>query len=249
MDCDLTCSTLHGYFDNELSAASDAEFKRHLEHCSDCVAELDACDFVRDSLQRSHIYEQAPALLRRKIRVDLRSFAPTTAPSQLLPRRWLAAAALLFAAFVVWRVIPSYPREEDYQAEFAVGIVDAHLRSLLPGEVTNVNSADPQTVRAWFEGKVKFAFPVRDFADHGFSLQGGRLDIVQGRTVVALVYASGEHLVNVFIWPTREADVFPRAGSRQGYQWIDWRKDKVEFCTVSNTPSAELQQLQRLLAE
>ena len=87
MDCDLTCSTLHGYFDNEMSAASDAEFKRHLEHCSDCVAELDACYFVRDSLQRSHIYEHAPALLRRKIRADLRSFAPTTASSQARSRR------------------------------------------------------------------------------------------------------------------------------------------------------------------
>jgi anti-sigma factor RsiW len=121
---------------------------------------------------------------------DLHSFAPTTAPSQLLPWRWPAAAALLFAAFLGWRVIPSHPREKDYQAEFAVGIVDAHLRSLSPGQITNVNSTDPQTVRAWFEGKVKFAFPVCDFADHGFSLRGGRVDIVQGRTVVALVYAS-----------------------------------------------------------
>jgi anti-sigma factor RsiW len=130
-----------------------------------------------------------------------------------------------------------------------MGIVDAHLRSLLPGQLTNVNSTDPQAVKAWFEAKVKFPFPVRDFADHGFSLQGGRVDVVQGRTVAALVYASRKHLVNVFIWPTREPDASSRAGSRQSYQWIDWRKGKIEFCAVSDAPTSDLQQLQMLFTE
>jgi anti-sigma factor RsiW len=139
--------------------------------------------------------------------------------------------------------------EEDYQAEFAAGIVDAHLRSLQPGQITNANSTDPQIVRAWFEGEVKLALPVRDFSDHGFSLQGGRVDVVQGRTVAALVYASRKHLVNVFAWPTREPDASPRVGSQQGYQWIDWRKGKIEFCAVSDAPTSDLQQLQELLTE
>ena len=249
MNCDLSRSTLHGYFDSELSPARAIEFKRHLEQCSDCLAELDACDAVRDSLRRSRLYEHAPALFKQKIRADLRSLAPATAPSLLLSWRWLTAAALLLIALVVWRVTPGLHKEEDYQAEFAAGIVDAHLRSLLPGQITNVNSTDPQTVRAWFEEKVKFAFPVSDFADHGFSLQGGRVDVVQGRTVAALVYANKEHLVNVFAWPTREPDASSRAGSRQGYQWIDWRKGKMEFCIVSDAPTAELEQLQRLFTE
>src|SRR5207245_123728 len=87
----------------------------------------------------------------------------------------------------------------DCMDEFAAGIVDAHLRSLLPGQITNVNSSDPQTVGTWFDGKVKFVFPVRNFADDGFALQGGRVDIVQGRTVAALVYRGRDQLFNVFI--------------------------------------------------
>jgi anti-sigma factor RsiW len=174
-------------------------------------------DLLSGQLQVAQLYEAAPASLRKKIRINLRPVAPTPAPSSLLSWRWVAAAALLLVAFVVWRVIPAFHGEEDYQARFATGIVDAHLRSLLPGQITNVNSNDPQTVRAWFEGKVKFAFLVRDFADYGFSLRGGRVDVVQGRTVATLVYASGEHLVNVFIWPTRQQDADPLAGSRQGY--------------------------------
>jgi anti-sigma factor RsiW len=244
--CDFADSLLHGYFDGELTDTSAAEFERHLQHCVHCAVELVDLDLLSGQLQVAQLYEAAPASFRKKIRTNLRSIAPTPAPSSLLSWRWLAAAALLLVAFVAWRVIPAFQGEEDYQARFATGIVDAHLRSLLPGQTTDVNSNDPQTVRAWFEGKVKFVFLVRDFADYGFSLRGGRVDVVQGRTVAALVYANREHLFNVFVWPTRERAASPRAGSRQGYQWIDWRKGKIEFCAVSDAPTSDLLQLQQL---
>jgi anti-sigma factor RsiW len=249
--CDFADSLLHGYFDGELSDPSAAEFERHLQHCVHCAVELVDLDLLSGQLQVAQLYKAAPASFRKKIRANLRPVAPTPtpAPSSLLSCRWLAVAALLLAALVVWRVIPAFHGEEDYQAQFATGIVDAHLRSLLPGQITSVNSNDPQAVRAWFESKVKFAFPVRDFADHGFSLQGGRVDVVRGRSVAALVYVDKTNLINVFTWPTRETDTSPHTGSRQGYQWIDWRKDKIEFCAVSDAPTSDLKQLQDLLTE
>jgi anti-sigma factor RsiW len=247
--CDLADSLLHGYFDGELSDPSAAEFERHLQHCVHCAVELVDLDLLSGQLQVAQLYKAAPASFRKKIRTNLRPVAPTPAPSSLLSWQWLAAAALLLVAFVVWRVIPAFHREEDYQARFATGIVDAHLSALLPGQITNVNSNDPQTVIAWFGGQVKFAFPVRDFADAGFSLRGGRVDVVQGRTVAALVYANREHLFNVFVWPTREQDASPRTGSRQGYQWIDWREGEIEFCAVSDAPTSDLRQLQDLFTE
>jgi anti-sigma factor RsiW len=249
MSCDLDNAVLHSYFDGELSVVRAAEFQNHLAHCSDCINELAALSSVRGSLKYARLYEFAPASLRRKICADLHSRTPTTRPLSLLGWRGLAAsAALVFVAFILWRVIPAVRKEEDYQAEFAAEIVDAHLRSLLPGQITNVNSTDPETVRMWFDSKVKFAFPVRDFASNGFALQGGRVDIVQGRTVAALVYRSREQVFNVFIWRTRESDGSAHAGTRQGYQWIDWRKDKLEFCAVSDATPSDLRRLQRLLA-
>jgi anti-sigma factor (TIGR02949 family) len=250
MSCDLEYSVLHSYFDGELSVVRAAEFKRHLADCSDCMDELAALSSVRGLLKYARLYESVPASLRRKIRADLHSIAPT--PGWSLPMAWrglAAAAALFLVVLILWRVISGVRKEEDYHAEFAAGIVDAHLRSLLPAQLKNVNSTDPQTVRTWFEGKVKFVFPVRDFADTGFALQGGRVDIVQGRTVAALVYRSRAQLFNVFIWHTGESDGPPRTGSRQGYQWIDWRKDKLEFCAVSDAASADLGRLQRILTD
>jgi len=250
MSCDFTNSAVHGYFDGELSVVGAAEFKHHLAHCSDCIDELAALSSVRGSLRYAQLYEPAPTSLVRKIRADLYSVSPKVRPSLHQAWRGLAAAAgLLFVVLILWRVMPGLRKEEDYQAAFAAEIVDAHLRSLLPGQATNVNSSDPQTVRAWLQGKVQFAVPVRDLANNGFALQGGRVDIVQGRTVAALVYRGGDQLFNVFIWRTSVPDSSPRAGSRQGYQWIAWRKDKLEFCTVSDAAPADLGRLHQLLTE
>jgi anti-sigma factor RsiW len=160
--------------------------------------------------------------------------------------RACAAIAVFLVVLILW---PGVRKEEDYQAEFAAEIVDAHLRSFLPGQTTNVNSTDPETVKAWFASQVKFVFPVRDFATDGFALQGGRVDIVQGRTVAALVYRNREQVFSVFIWRARESDGSAHAGTRQGYQWIDWRKDSLEFCTVSEAAPSDLERLHRLLSE
>ena len=250
MSCDFTHFALHDYFDGELSVVRTAEFKHHLAHCSDCIDELARLNSVRGALRHALLYKPAPASLARKIRADLYSASPKISPS--LHQAWsglVVAAGLLFVVLVLWRVMPGVRKEEDYQAEFAAEIVDAHRRALLPGQATNVNSTDPQTVRAWLKEKVQFAVPVRDLADNGFALQGGRVDIVQGRTVAALVYRGGDQLFNVFIWRTSESDGSPRVGSRQGHQWIAWRKDKLEFCAVSDAAPADLERLQRILTD
>jgi anti-sigma factor RsiW len=250
MNCDLDHGVLHSYFDGELSVVRAAEFKHHLVHCSDCIDELAVLSSVRGSLKYARLYEAAPASLRLRIRADIHAMMPAARPS--LPLGWrglIAAAALLFVTLILWRVIPGLRKEENYQAEFAAEILDAHLRSLLPGQITNVNSTDPETVRAWFDSKVKFVFPVRNFADDGFALQGGRVDIVQGRTVAGLVYRNRQQIFNVFIWRTRESDGSAHSGTRQGYQWIDWRKDRLEFCTVSEAAPPDLERLHRLLTE
>jgi len=243
MRCDFADSLLQGYFDGELSAASAAEFERHLQHCVHCPVELVDMDLLSERLQVAQLYESAPASLRKKIHANLRPVAAATAKSQPLLWHWLAAAAaLLLLVIAGWRV-NSALRTDDYQAELAEEIVDAHMLSLQPGHLTGISSNDEQAVKAWFKGRLTF---VRDFANDGFALQGGRLDVVDERSVAVLVYARTGHLINVFIWPTRERDTSPRLGSRQGYRWVDWRKGRTEFCAVSDAPTSDLQQLQRL---
>ena len=253
MGCELTQTVLHGYMDGELDAARAADFERHLISCSDCVAVLEANESVRSSIQRAGLYERAPRALRQKIQAQIggstqASVIPIPKPAMW---RWLAiAATVLLALFLGWRLPSLLPGNGE--TALASAIVDAHLRSLQPGHLEDVVSTDQHTVKPWFDGKLDFAPPVRDFANEGFPLRGGRLDVVRGRTVAVLVYARRKHLVNVFVWPTTptaEADSEPVSGTQLGYHWIDWRKSGMEMCAVSDVSRDDLADLQRLLVQ
>ena len=249
MKCEFADSLLQGYFDGELNDRRAAEFERHLAHCDRCATELVDLDWLSGRLQLTPIYESAPASLLRTINTHLHPIARTRTASQPLFWQWLAAAvALLFFAIVLWKAGPGL-RNDEYQAEIAGEIVDAHLRSLQPGHLTGIASNDERVVKGWLDARVKFALPVRDFAKVGFALNGGRLDVVEGRSVAVLVYEHYGRPIDVFIWSTREPDTSSRTGSRQGFQWVDWRKGKMEFCAVSDAAPAELEQLHLLIAE
>jgi anti-sigma factor RsiW len=182
------------------------------------------------------------------MRRDLRLLS-SSAGTQSLLWQWLAAAAaLVLITLGVSRVNPDL-RSHDYQTELAGEIVDMHRHSLQPGHTTGIASDNEQVVRQWFDDRLRFSLPVRNFADEGFALQGARVDNVEGRSVAALVYLSGGHLFNVFMWPTKEEDRSPHAGSLGGYQWIYWRKHTVEFCLVSDAAPGDLDRLHRLIAE
>ena len=161
--------------------------------------------------------------------------------------QWVAAAAaLLLVAIATWRLTPELSND-DYETKLAGEIIDMHMRSLEVGYTTGITSHDERAVKEWVGRKLKFALPVRDFAESGFALQGGRVDVVEGRSVATLVYAHEGRLIDVFIWPTRKPDSSPREGSQQTFQWVDWRKGKLEFCAVSDVEPTGLKQLYQLM--
>lgn len=249
MSCDRADAFLHGYFDNELDALGAAEFEDHLDQCSGCADALEALNSLRSSMNLANLYQKAPDSLRKQVLVGLRSARPvSTVAARRLWRGLALAAALVLFAYTGWQ-LASVHRGDNEDTVLAAEVVDAHLRSLQPGHLTDVVSSDQHTVKPWFDGKLDFSPPVRDFSDQGFPLQGGRLDVVHGRAIAALVYGRRKHLVSIFIWPTTEQDASLREGSRQGYQWIHWRKGGMEFCAVSDAAPSDLEQLQRLFTE
>jgi anti-sigma factor RsiW len=204
-------------------------------------------DLLRDSLQLAQLYEPATASLRRKINAPLRPTAPTTTASPPRLWHWLAAAAALLSIAILLGIVGPRLSTDDYQAELAGEIVDAYVHSLRPGPIDGIASNDESVVNGRLDRGSGFAVPVRDFANEGFALKGGRIDVIEGRSVAVLVYERNGHPINVFIWRTRERDSPPRTGSRQSFQWIDWRKGKMEFCAVSDAHRADLEQLQKLI--
>lgn len=249
MNCEFSRTTVHAYFDGELDAVRSADFEAHAEICLECKAALKAMGALRTRLQESDLFEEASPQLVDRIRKQI-AHATNEGRTTLSPPQRLflisvfglaAAAVCLIVSFFVFQ---SYSRSTQITAE----LIDAHVRSLQPGHLTDVLSTDQHTVKPWFDGKLEFIPPVTDFSHQGFSLVGGRLDIIGGHNVAALVYSRRKHLINVFVWPYRERGPdLVNSGSRQGYNWLQWHSGDMTFCLVSDVSPADLRELQDLI--
>src|SRR4029077_9395020 len=188
--------------------------------------------------------------LRKKIRADLDAATQPAAAPRIPVWRWFAvAAAILIVAGISWYSWPRPLIDSAASAPFtAAELIDAHVRSLQPGHLTDVLSSDQHTVKPWFNGKLAFVPPVKDFTDEGFALIGGRLDVLGGQNVAALVYARRKHVINVFVLPTKEPDTpIHSPGLRQGYQWRHWRRQGMEYCAVSDVSDSDIYELAQLI--
>lgn len=248
MACEQSHTLVHAYLDSELDPVRAAEFEHHLEQCSACVSELDKQESLRSSIKQAQLYEKAPATLRKKVLTNVHRSEPVPIrPARPLTTWLAAAAAILLLVGASWFTIPRLRNAGD-QSVIAAQIVDAHLRSLQPGHLVDVISTDQHTVKPWFDGKLDFAPPVTDFSAEGFPLQGGRLDVVHGRTVAALAYGRRKHLISVFIWPVSQQDSTIHTGGEQGYNWLTWQKNGMQFSAVSDVSTADLVELRGLLS-
>jgi anti-sigma factor RsiW len=250
LNCEFAQTTVHAYFDGELDALRSADFEDHLEICAECNAELKQISALHKRLQESDLFEQASAQLIDRIRTQISGDGKRTKvfavrrPFLISAFGALAAAAASIA--IVFLVFQSRSQGTRITAE----LIDAHVRSLQPGHLTDVLSTDQHTVKPWFDGKLDFVPPVSDFSEQGFPLVGGRLDIVDGRNVAALVYSRRKHFINVFVWPYRERESnLVGSGSHQGYNWLRWKSGEMEFCLVSDASSTDLRELKDLIRE
>jgi len=250
MRCELSGSVAQAYLDGELDAQRAVEFEQHLGTCDECAESLESGKALRSSLQAAQLYEPAPVALRARIRTHMRPTARESFVARLVALRWLpATASILLLASVLWLVLPGW--REGPRTDVTTGeLIDAHIRSLQAGHLTDVASTDQHTVKPWFAGKLDFAPPVHDFANEGFPLLGGRLDVLGGKTVAALVYGRRKHFINVFVWPTQKADTSIHApASRQGYQYTDWCHEGMEFNAVSDVSASDLRDLAQLFVK
>lgn len=248
MTCDFSPTAVHGYFDGELDAVRAADFERHLEVCVECRTSLEQMESLRRRIRRSALSEQASPQLRQQItqQLGLTSNPPGRAPSA---GRWLLVPAfgLMAVAAVFWAAL-ALVQPHTNSTRITAELIDAHVRSLQPGHLTDVISTDQHTVKPWFDGKLDFIPPVADYAEQGFPLEGGRLDVVDGHNVAALIYGRRKHTINLFVWPERVSNVMSgSSGSRQGYNWLLWKVGDNRFCLVSDVSLADLRELKDLI--
>ena len=254
MNCEFAQTTVHAYFDGELDALRAVDFEDHLEICSECNAELTEIGALSRQLHESALFQPAtPQLLNRVRKKIAQQTAQTGDHSGAVVFKarspWLGAAfgALAAAAGLLLAFLVIQP--DGQQDRIAAELVDAHVRSLQPGHLTDVLSTSEHTVKPWFDGKLDFIPPVYDFSTQGFALVGGRMDVVDGHDVAVLVYSRDKHVINVFVWPYREKETLAGSGSHAGYNWLRWQSGDMELCLISDASPTDLSELRDLIRQ
>ena len=251
MPCAETERRLHAYFDGELDALGAATFEGHLETCAECRAALAELEDLRGALRAELPDERAPAALAARITaaLDRETPAPVVRKQRFAApfgRGLLAGAGggLLAAALAVFLIVPHIvaPR-----AALLDDLVNAHVRSLLPAHLVDVESTDRHTVKPWFAGHVDVSPAVYDFTAQGYHLVGGRADYFEHQRAAALIYQHGAHVINVFSWAGEAA--LPADTTRNGYHLAFWKEGNLQYCAVSDTGWPELLKLVGLIRD
>jgi anti-sigma factor RsiW len=226
------------YVDGELPATDSAAFEFALEACPDCRRRLEAARTM-SGLLRELPAAPAPDLLRARIERELRMISLKAAPR--LPRepmRWTAmAASLIVAVGVGWlggNLSGQGARETDE-------LVSGYLRVASSEHAVDVASTDRHTVKPWFAGRIDYSPPVYDLTAVGFPLEGGRLDLVDGRKVSVLVYRHNQHRVALTLWPASSTgSVSANVTQRDGFTLAEWRHGGFEMRAVADLAPGEM---------
>ena len=245
MRCDEIRPRLDAYIDGELAEAERVQLRDHFADCPECGPQAAALERLRDGIRRSAPTHRAPEALRSQISFALRREAAASSRLARTAPGWLAYAASILLAVAVGSggtLLITGERQED---AVATELIDSHLRSLLGSHLTDVASSDQHTVKPWFAGRSDVSPPAVDLTPEGFPLVGGRLDLIAGKPVPALVYRRREHVINVFVLPASRGDLRATI-TRRGYSLRHWDEGDLGFWAVSDAAPTELAEFERI---
>ena len=248
MDCDEARRLLEPYLDGELDRTEARALEAHIDGCAECQAALASLGRLRHTLRTEAPRYAAPIALRDRIRTSSAQADGRAAYRRRVPAWWRLAAACL-AAFVAGSVLTwSWRPGVDGRDQVVSDLFASHWRALAAASPVDVVSSDRHTVRPWFAGKLPEAPPVRDFADRGFVLVGGRVDYAGTRRIPVLVYRHDKHLIDVFVLPA-DAPAGSAPVRREGYTLMWATLEDQNAAIVSDLDSEELARLRAMLGE
>jgi anti-sigma factor RsiW len=253
VDCPESLS-VEAHFDGELPPSEAQDIERHLEHCAECRARHADWVLMRTAIRRNLPSRRAPEALRQRVLASVAAAEGAQSPllrerprykSWRSPPFWLGVAsgfggAVAVALLAVLVILPLARRS------LAEQVLAAHLDSLTSTHLIDVESTDRHTVKPWFAGHTEVSPVVADFTTQGYTLLGGRVDLIARQHVAVLVYRHAAHVINVFCWlpgPTFKA----RNLTRDGYHLAFWRTGDLAYAAVSDVGWDELLEVEGLI--
>ncbi len=243
MRCAECRDSLNALIDGELDASATADVRAHLADCVDCRREHDVLADTSRLLKEGLVRHTAPDVLKARLRSSLAQSRPFDEPVERRPRSWITLAAAAAVIAIASSGITLAVARQGARPPAGEEVLSSHLRSLMPGHLTDVASTNQHNVKPWFNGRVDFSPSVPNLDSAGFPLLGGRLDYVNDRPVAAVVYGRREHKISVYSWPAAGATgapASPVSSDVRGYHMMTWSADGLTYWAVSDLNRDEL---------
>ena len=237
---------INAYVDNELSRSDRAAIEAHLKVCAHCANERFQIEQMKNRLHDE--FAHLPRYrLREVISSKIHETAGTDSKLVKLPKnpfswRWayyilptlVTAVALVF---FITTLLPEYQNQDDLNQNMISmeeEITSAHIRSLMEDNLVHIES-NPEQVRPWLKDRLEFVAQPKDLSTDGFNLIGGRLDYLHKQSAASIVYQKDGHVINLFIFPTKEANMeIVKSFQNRGYNIVKWTDSGLEYCAISD---------------
>jgi anti-sigma factor RsiW len=222
---------LHAYCDGELDPATTLEFERRMAVDDLLRARHDQIISLRQALKLlpqqnlpKGLDNRVNSALDRKVRNQ---------------RNWswqaLAAAALIGAVLAssIMLAVDRYSSQQNIARQ----AVASHIRSLLASQPFDIASSDRHTVKPWFTTRLPVSPPVIELASDGFTLAGGRIDVIGQNPVATIVYRHDAHIVSLTTIRPGQT-IFNQTIA--GYNLRSWSDGNFTYVAVSDLLAKDL---------
>ena len=232
---------VHAYLDGELNAGESLAMERAIAADRNLAAEVASVRALKDALQ--HVKRDAiPAGLARRIDKQFGGM-------KVAQPGWTALAASVVAAIGLSSIATHFwmQRADD---RIYTESANSHLRALLAPAPVDVTSSERHIVKPWFNGKSMLAPKVPDLAAQGFPLVGGRVDVIGGAPVPAVVYTRRLHTISVWASNDVQSSELNRSStSIKGTNLVVWHADGMSYWAASDLNATELSAFAKAHAE
>jgi anti-sigma factor RsiW len=233
---------LNAYIDGELDPAHVLEFEQRLAADRPLADERARIEALRGAMRERLPRETASPALRRRVAAIARPrpFAADWGAGRGWGAKWGAMAASIAVAFAAGSVATFVALGPGSHEPVPELLVASHVRALMASQPIDVASSDRHTVKPWFNGKLPQSPRVVDLTAQGFSLVGGRIDVIALTPAPTLVYRVRQHVISLTALP---ASLRTSGAIRpiDGYNVVEWTDGPLAYWAVSDVAAPELE--------
>jgi len=230
---------LDAYLDGELDASSALGIERRLAADTGLKARFDALAALRAALRAKVPRDVVSDALRGKIA----AMAAPAAPVATRSFEWRRMAASVLVASMLASGGTALLLRPGATGPDISGLVAEHRRALLSANPLDVESTDKHTVKPWFDAKLALSPAVIDLAAEGYPLAGGRIEVVAGKLVPAMIYRRHNHIISLVAVPragARDDGAAAANATQDGYAVASWHGQDFDYAAVSDVAPDEL---------